>query len=141
LGFIEVQAMKKARTARPKVTPPDNRDVVNSLPSWDPNIPRPTPAESPRGLLPTPDFIAALVDREEKRLLLTKKLRITPEAKQRITDTYNLQFYFGGQAIAYRETPKGVEVLAAGFQEIKKLTKCLKPTEYVGIIHAQLPLW
>jgi hypothetical protein len=142
LKCIEVQDMKKSKAARPKATPPNvNGHAVDGLAPWDPSVPIPQPTESPRGLLPTTDFIAALVDREEKRLLLTKNLRITPEAKQRITDTYNLQFYFGGQEIAYRETPVGIEVLAAGLQEIRKLLKRVKPAELTGIVFGQAPTW
>ncbi len=52
-------------------------------------------APSPiRGLLRTPPEVAALVERE------VKARPMTPEARLRVTNGFNLQYYFGGHTFA-----------------------------------------
>src|SRR5947209_6840454 len=72
-----------------------------------------------RGILPTPPEVEKLVAREVARLPMTDA------ARQRVTDGFNLQYYFGGHDIAYRETDQGVEVLAVGLDEIGRLLRKL----------------
>jgi hypothetical protein len=48
---------------------------------------------------------------------------VTDKEMQRLTDCYKLQYYFGGHWIAYRNTTQGVEVLAAGWDEIRELRR------------------
>jgi hypothetical protein len=58
----------------------------------------------------------------------------TKEARQRIIDAFNLQYYFGGQEFAYKETDHGVEVLAVGSEEIRALFRRLPPEERQTVI-------
>ena len=93
-------------------------------------------APSPlRGLLPTPPEIAELVAREVDRLPMTT------EARQRITHDWTLQYYFGGHEVAYRKTPKGVQVLAAGLEEIGQLLRRLPYSQQKGIVFGHPEPW
>ena len=81
-----------------------------------------------RGILPTPPVVRRLVARE------LKDHPVTPQERQRITDNFKMQYYFGGQDIACRQTPKGMEVLAVGHDEIMKLVRSVPPAEREHII-------
>jgi hypothetical protein len=99
-------------------------------------VPIALPPPSPlRGLLPTPPEVAQLVAREVKRLPMTE------EARQRITNDWTLQYYFGGHEIAYRKTLQGVEVLAAGLEEIGALLRKLAASQQKGIIFGHPEPW
>lgn len=76
-----------------------------------------------RGLLPTPPEVAEFVAKEVKRLPMTEA------AKRRLIDSQNLQYYFSGEMIASRYTPAGVEVLAAGADEVGELIRRVTPEE------------
>jgi hypothetical protein len=76
-----------------------------------------------RGLLPTPPEVAKYVADTEKRLPMT------PEARQRMIDNLNLQYYYSGELLATRYTPKGVEVLAVGLDEVSDLIDRVTPEE------------
>ena len=80
-----------------------------------------------RGILPTPPIVQRLVARE------LKDHPVTPQERQRITDCFKMQYYFGGHEIAYRKTPKGVEVLAVD-DEITELLRSVPPEEQEQII-------
>lgn len=95
-------------------------------------LPPPSPL---RGVLPTPLEVAKLVARE------VKKLPMSDEARQRVTNHWTLQYYFGGHEIAYRETPAGVEVLAAGLEEIGQLVRKMPYAQRKGIIFGQPEPW
>jgi hypothetical protein len=84
----------------------------------------------PRGLMPTPPQVAELVERELK----AAGVPVSDRERQRITDIFNLQFYFRGEPVAYRRTPQGLEVLAAGRQEVDELYAKLSQAERQGII-------
>jgi hypothetical protein len=96
------------------------------------DLPPPSPL---RGLLPTPPEVAKLVAREVKRLPMTE------EARRQITNDWTLQYYFGGHEIAYRRTPQGVEVLAAGLEEISQLLRTLPLSQRKGIIFGHPEGW
>jgi len=70
-----------------------------------------------RGILPTPPEVEALVARE------LEGYPVTDREKQRITDCFKMQFYFGGYWIAYRHTDQGMEVVAVGMDEIGRLRR------------------
>ena len=89
---------------------------------------RPRRTRKLRGILPTPPAVRRLVARE------LKDHPVTPQERQRITDNFKLQYYLGGQDIAYRHTPKGIEVLAVGHDEIMKLVRSVPPAEREQII-------
>ena len=72
----------------------------------------PAPPSPLRGILPVPPEVEALVARE------LEGHPVTDREKLRITDCFKMQFYFGGHWIAYRQTDQGMEVLAAGMDEI-----------------------
>jgi len=114
---------------------PTTRQAGESITLYKPNIiqPRPPqPAHSPRGLLPTPPLVEQTVARE-----VAKFPTLNAEAKKRITDYFNLQYYFEGQDIAYRFTEQGVEVLAVGLEEMAKSLENLSQEELLSIILGQ----
>jgi len=75
----------------------------------------------PRGLLPVPPEVEAIIAKEEARLLSEKGIVPTPEARQRMVDSFTLQYYYEGFYVACRATPQGPEVLAVGPEEIGQL--------------------
>lgn len=95
------------------------------------------PAEDPRGLLPTPPIVKALVAREVLKIREVLTEPITPEARQGMIDRYNLSYYFENRDILFRHTPQGVEVLAVGMDEIMKAYKTLSPDEHRQWISGQ----
>ncbi len=97
---------------------------------WD--SPPPSPL---RGLLPTPPEVVEIVDE------WLKDRPASPAARLRITEGLKMQYYFGGHNYAYRDTPNGREVLAAGEEEIRKLFKRLPETKHLGIIIGYADPW
>jgi hypothetical protein len=90
-------------------------DLIDyTLPAHDPNFPK------PRGLLPVPPEVAERVAATEARLLREKGIQITAEARQRDLDYRTLNWYFDNTEILYRRTPQGIEVLAAGPEEVSQ---------------------
>jgi hypothetical protein len=91
----------------------------------------------PHGLLTTPHQVETIVAEEEQRLL--KKCGIVPtsEARQRMVDSLNLQYYFDGIDIAYRRTPHGVEVLAVGLEEVGAFLRETPPAQREGVVFGQ----
>ena len=57
----------------------------------------------------------------------------TAEDRQRQVNSLTLQYYYGGYDIAYRLTPQGVEVLAAGLAEIRKLVQGMSQEELLTV--------
>jgi hypothetical protein len=94
--------------------------------------PYPHPMPSPRGLLPTPPIVEEEVAEHVRRYPM-----MNAEAKQRLTDDLNLQYYFEGMEVAYRHTERGVEVLAVGFPEIRELLDKLSPEEKLKVTLGQ----
>ena len=87
------------------------------------------------GLLPTPPEVRALLERE------LKDHPVTDTERQRLTDDWNLQYYFGGEEIAYRHTPHGVEVLAVGLDAACKLMRDLPPERDAEVILGHPDPW
>jgi hypothetical protein len=81
-----------------------------ALPAHDPNFPK------PRGLLPVPPEVEEDVAREQARL----QPYFTEEYAKRARDEMTLRYYYEGAYVASRRTPQGVEVLAVGWDEVKK---------------------
>ena len=90
---------------------------------------------SPRGFLATPPEVKKLVTRE------LKGHPVTDDERKRIRDCFNLQYYFGGEAVAYRQTDQGVDVLAVGLEEIKQLFQRLSAAQRQGIVIGQPDPW
>jgi hypothetical protein len=87
----------------------------------------------PRGLLPVPPEVEAIIAKEEARLLSEKGIVPTPEARQRMVDSFTLQYYYEGFYVAYRPTPQGPEVLAVGPEEIGPLLGGMDQAERLKI--------
>jgi hypothetical protein len=121
--MAENRTMKPGRKRAKKRTPESAKVPVEQ------DMPSPL-----RGLLPTPLKVAQLVAREVERLPMTD------EARQRVTDDWTLQYYFGGYDVVYRKTPQGVEVLAAG-DEIGQFFRKLPSSQRKGIILGHPEPW
>lgn len=97
-------------------------DLIDlTAPAYDPGTPK------PRGLLPIPPEVEAIVAREETRIAQQHGIQITPEARKRLTDDFTLQYFYEGTDVACRETPQGVEILAVGWDEIGDYLKTIAP--------------
>jgi hypothetical protein len=88
-----------------------------TLPAHDPSFPK------PRGLLPVPKEIEEAVAREDERVLREHGIVVAPEARQRMLNDLTLQYYYESAYVASRHTPRGVEVLAVGWDEASKFTR------------------
>lgn len=82
-----------------------------TLPAHDPSFPK------PRGLLPVPQEIEETVAREEARVARESGIVIAPEARRRMLDDLTIQYYYEGAYVASRRTPRGIEILAVGWDE------------------------
>jgi hypothetical protein len=117
---------------------PDVSDPQPSAPT--PSLPRGVPAtepdaeflgridriltgEEPPPLMKTPPEVQVWVDREAARLAQW----MTPESLQRMTDNFNLQYYYGGQEVLTWQTPQGVAVLAVGMEQVARVVNHLSP--------------
>jgi hypothetical protein len=87
----------------------------------------------PRGLLPIPGEVKEIIAREEARLLAAHEIVPTPEARQRMVDSFTLQYYYEGFYVAYRPTSQGPEVLAVGDEEIGRLLRRMDQEERLKI--------
>src|SRR5262245_36311597 len=99
-----------------------------------PIIVPPTPPSPLRGPLPTPPVVKRIANR------WFKQRPASESAQKRIIEGLVLQYYFGGWDIAYRETDRGVEVLAVG-SEIGDLFRRLPPDEHQGIVVGHPEPW
>lgn len=87
----------------------------------------------PRGLLPVPIEVEAAVAEHDSSLLKKHGIVPTSEDRQRQVNSLTLQYYYGGHDIAYRLTPQGVELLAAGLAEIRQLVQGMSQEELLTI--------
>jgi hypothetical protein len=90
-----------------------------SLPAHDPNFPK------PRGLLPVPPEVEDDIAREQARL----QLDFTEEYAKLVRDSVTLRYYYEGTEVASRRTPRGVEVLAVGWDEVKRFLEETPPEQ------------
>jgi hypothetical protein len=91
----------------------------------------------PRGLLPVPLEVEAILSKEESRLFNEHGIVPTPEARQRLVNSFTLQYYYEGFYLAYRPTPQGPEVLAVGHEEIGQLLRGLDQEQRLQITVGQ----
>jgi hypothetical protein len=77
----------------------------------------------PRGLLIVPPELEADIAREEDRLVEDTGSRLTADARWQWLLDQTLDRYFRDQWVSYRETPRGVDVLAVGPDEIGRLMR------------------
>jgi hypothetical protein len=87
----------------------------------------------PRGLLPVPPEVEAAVAEDDSWLLKYHGIVPTSEDRQRQVNSLTLQYYYGGHDVAYRLTPHGVELLAAGLSEISQLVQGMNQEELLTI--------
>jgi len=87
----------------------------------------------PRGLLPVPPEVESAVAEDDSWLLKDHGIVPTFEDRQRQVNSLTLQYYYGGHDVAYRLTPQGVELLAAGLSEISQLTQGMSQEELLTI--------
>jgi hypothetical protein len=100
----------------------------------DANAPAHNPATPrPHGLLPVPTEVEEFVAREKARLAAY----FTDEAESRIRNDLTLQYYYEGIEVAYRMTPSGVEVLAAGWDEVKDYLRDTPYDQRRGVLIGQ----
>ncbi len=82
-----------------------------------------------RGLLPTPLDVEAEVARQEAAHPMT------PEYRKTLRDRLTLAHYFSDIEIAFRRTPHGIEVLAAGLDEIAEYRRTSTREDREGVIY------
>jgi hypothetical protein len=82
-----------------------------------------------RGLLPVPPEVEAEVRRQEAQHPMA------PEYRKILRDRLTLGHYFEDVEIAFRRTPDGVEVLAAGLDEIAAFRRTTQRDERHGVIY------
>jgi hypothetical protein len=87
----------------------------------------------PRGFLPIPCEVEQVIAKVEARLLNEHGIVPTPEARQRMVDSFTLQYYYEGFYVAYRPTSQGPEVLAVGDEEIGRLLRGMGQQERLKI--------
>ena len=87
----------------------------------------------PRGLLQVPPEVEAAVAEDDSMLLKEHGIVPTSVDRQRQVNSLTLQYYYGGHDAAYRLTPEGVEVLAAGLAEIRQLLDDMNQEELLTI--------
>jgi hypothetical protein len=93
------------------------------LPAYDPTIPK------PRGLLPVPPWVEESIASEQARL----QPNFTDDYARRARDEMTLRYYYEGTYIASRRTPQGIEVLAVGWDEVKKFLRETPPEQREGV--------
>jgi hypothetical protein len=81
-----------------------------TLPAYDPDFPKPP------GLLPVPPEVEESVASDQARI----QLYLADGYVKRSRDDMTLRYDYEGAYVAYRRTPQGVEVLAAGWDEVNK---------------------
>ena len=97
------------------------------------NAPLVAARPKPRGLLPIPPEVEAAVAEDDASLLKRHGIVSTAEDRQRQMNSLTLQYYYGGHDVAYRLTPQGVELLAAGLSEIRQLVQGMTQEEVLTI--------
>ena len=82
---------------------------------------RPVPRMQPHGLLAVPPEVEAEIAREEDQLFEETGSRLSADARWKLIIDQTLDWYFRDQWVSYRETPRGVDMLAVGPDEIGEL--------------------
>jgi hypothetical protein len=82
-----------------------------------------------RGLLPVPPEVEAEVKRQEG------KHPMAPEYRKTLRDRLTLEHYYLDVEVAFRRTPHGIEVLAAGLAQIAEFRGTATPEERLGVVY------
>jgi hypothetical protein len=88
------------------------------------------PLPKPRGLLPVPPEIAE----EISRVQTAHQLNFSDEYAKLTCDDWTLTYYYEGDVVACRTTPEGVEVLAAGPEEVGRFFDETPPENRQGVM-------
>jgi hypothetical protein len=94
-----------------------------TLPAHDPSFPE------PRGLLPVPPEVDQAVARQQARL----QPYFTDESAKQVRDDMTLRYYDEGTYVASRHTAEGVDVLAVGWDEVRKFLEEIPPEQQQGV--------
>jgi hypothetical protein len=95
----------------------------------------PDPPSRLRGLLPTPPEVQSMLD----EMLADRPASLAYQ--RQMLDYHNMRFYFGGHYVYYRDTKDGVEVLAVGLDEIKRLRKRMTRAEQAVCVLGYADPW
>ena len=106
-----------------------------NAPSSELEIVEPKPPSRLRGLLPTPPEVQAMLDE------MLAERPASPAYQRQMLDYNNLRFYFGGHYVYYRDTKDGVEVLAVGLDEIKRVRKRMTRAEQAVAVLGYADPW
>src|SRR5262245_24732085 len=82
-----------------------------------------------RGILPVPRSVQAEIARQEAQRPISSAYR------QTLLDRLTLEFYFRDVEVAFRRTDSGIEVLAAGLQEIAAFRQNTSPEQRQGVVY------
>ena len=104
---------KKTTSTKPKAKRPTKK----------PATPKKLPRPPVPGLLPVPPEVQAHLERE------LKDHPVTDKERQRLTNVWTLQYYYGNEEVVYRETPQGVEVLAVGLKAMGEFVRSQRPSQ------------
>ena len=88
------------------------------------------PLPKPRGVLPVPPEIAEQVSREQG----AQQPFYTDDYAKLTRDDWTLRYYYEGEEVACRSTPEGIEVLAAGPEEVRRYFQETPPEKRRGVI-------
>jgi hypothetical protein len=103
--------------------------VGSRSPVVEPADHEPAVKVSPRGLLPVPPDVQAEIARQEAKHPMTPEYRVT------LCNRLTLAHYFSDVEIAFRRTPEGIELLAAGLDEIVVFRRKTTPEERHGVVY------
>jgi hypothetical protein len=88
------------------------------------------PLPKPRGLLPVPPEIADEVAREQA----AQQHDYTDDYAKLTGDDWTLRYYYEGDTVAWRSTTDRVEVLAAGWDEVRRFFEETPPENQQGVM-------
>jgi hypothetical protein len=89
----------------------------------------PTTLPQRRGLLPVPAAVEAEITRQEA------EHPMTPGYRKALRDRLTLEHYFSDVEVAFRRTQIGIEVLAAGLDQIAEFRRTSRPEERQGVVY------
>jgi hypothetical protein len=92
------------------------------------------PGPPPRGLLPVPPEIQEQIAKDQS----ANQPYYTDEYAKLIRDDWTLRYYYEGAPVLCRTTPAGIEVLAAGLEEIGQLMQNMSQEELLGVTFKQV---
>jgi hypothetical protein len=137
----ERQAAEQLSTSEGEILRPLNREHMNDQPLEEVSLgvssrfrlvetgQEPTTLVPPKGLLPVPAEVEAEVKQQEA------KHAMTPEYCKKLRDRLTRAHYFADALVAFRRTPNGIEVLAAGLDEIAEFRRTSTREQRQGVVY------